>query len=437
MDSGTVHRTQSTHTTIAHYNWGEKKISIVGGLLVEDIHSVEIVGGSSRMPAIKQIIEKVFNKVPSTTLNQDEANYSISVSWDASPGGESAGEIEIFPKNHAIPFSKMYLGNKDIRPNAEGKPQKVKVKVRVNLHGIMTISSASMYEAKESVEPESPEELQQQQQQNTPQTNDQNSEQQQNEADPAMDTNNSGATAEVGSSSSWTKKISAWFSGDGGDKEKKKKQTVKSIELPIESLTNGFSQVEINQFTEQEFKMIAFDKQEKERADARNAFERVSSEDELAPYMLQTDRDALIFKLDDMENWLYEDGEDCNKQVYIDKLAQLKSIGEPVQTRKIECELRPVVIEDFARSLQQTMKALDAIKAKEPKYVHFTDEDVSKIDQAFKSFYQWLEQTHDLKHKCPKSIFLHLLQYKLQKRAKGFTANYLLVVRLSLRFEKS
>lgn len=49
-------------------------------------------------------------------------------------------------------------------------------------------------------------------------------------------------------------------------------------------------------------------------------------------------------------------------QVYIDKLAQLKSIGEPVQTRKIECELRPVVIEDFAKSLQLCMKALELIK---------------------------------------------------------------------------
>lgn len=63
-----------------------------------------------------------------------------------------------------------------------------------------------------------------------------------------------------------------------------------------------------------------------------------------------------------MENWLYEEGEDCHKQVYIDKLGQLKSIGEPVQTRKIEYELRPVVIEDFARSLQLCMKAMELIR---------------------------------------------------------------------------
>lgn len=42
-------------------------------LKVDDIASVEIVGGSTRIPAIKLLIEKVFKKVPSTTLNQDEA----------------------------------------------------------------------------------------------------------------------------------------------------------------------------------------------------------------------------------------------------------------------------------------------------------------------------------------------------------------------------
>lgn len=42
-------------------------------LKLDDIASVEIVGGSTRIPAIKHLIEKVFKKAPSTTLNQDEA----------------------------------------------------------------------------------------------------------------------------------------------------------------------------------------------------------------------------------------------------------------------------------------------------------------------------------------------------------------------------
>lgn len=36
------------------------------------------------------------------------------------------------------------------------------------------------------------------------------------------------------------------------------------------------------------------------------------------------DRDAFSLKLEDTETWLYEEGEDQQKQVYIDKLAELK-----------------------------------------------------------------------------------------------------------------
>lgn len=38
-------------------------------------------------------------------------------------------------------------------------------------------------------------------------------------------------------------------------------------------------------------------------------------------------RDAFSLKLEDTETWLYEDGEDQQKQVYIDKLAELKVTG--------------------------------------------------------------------------------------------------------------
>lgn len=103
-------------------------------LRLDEIHSVEIVGGSSRIPAIKQLIEKVFNCVPSTTLNQDEAvsrgcalqcailspavrvrdfsvtdvqTFPVSLAWEVSMGEEGQGEMEVFPLNHAVPFSRM------------------------------------------------------------------------------------------------------------------------------------------------------------------------------------------------------------------------------------------------------------------------------------------------------------------------------------------
>lgn len=428
------------------------------GLQLKDIHSVEIVGGSSRIPAIKQLIEKVFKKTPSTTLNQDEAvsrgcalqcamlspavrvrdfsvtdvqHYPIYISWDASPNGEAGDEVEAFPKNHQVPFSKMltfyrqepfsikarYGGSvpypdpnigtwivKDIKPTAEGKPQKVKVKVRVNLHGIMTVSSASMIEAKESTENESPDEQVTANNQQQPQkdgNNENNSEQQNaNEATPM----------EEGSAPGTAATPNAAAPEDGG--EKKKKQIVKHIELPIEALTSGFSQVELNQFTEQEFKMIANDRQEKERADARNALEeyvyelrgKLSSEDELGPFILESDRDQLVRQLDEMENWLYEEGEDCLRQIYVDKLGELKSKGEPVQTRKVEWELRPLILEDFSKALQLCKKAMDLIRSGDPKYSHLTEEEVKKVDQAFQTAFQWVEQTRFKCASAPKHL---------------------------------
>lgn len=38
----------------------------------EDISEIELIGGSTRIPAVKALIEQVFGKAPSTTLNQDE-----------------------------------------------------------------------------------------------------------------------------------------------------------------------------------------------------------------------------------------------------------------------------------------------------------------------------------------------------------------------------
>ena len=46
---------------------------VFSGLQPSDIHAVEIVGGSSRVPVIRETIKRIFNMEVSTTLNQDEA----------------------------------------------------------------------------------------------------------------------------------------------------------------------------------------------------------------------------------------------------------------------------------------------------------------------------------------------------------------------------
>lgn len=85
-------------------------------------------------------------------------------------------------------------------------------------------------------------------------------------------------------------------------------------------------------FVREQGKMIAEDKQEKERVDARNALEeyvydlraKLSEENQLATFITEADKESLYRTLDDTENWLYEEGEDCQRQIYSERLTRLK-----------------------------------------------------------------------------------------------------------------
>merc|ERR1711981_815172 len=100
---------------------------------LDDIYSVEIVGGSSRVPAVKAAIERTFGKTPQTTLNADEAvsrgcalqcailspsfrvrefsvtdiqPYPIKLKWDNQGAvyENHPTEMEVFSAFHAVPF---------------------------------------------------------------------------------------------------------------------------------------------------------------------------------------------------------------------------------------------------------------------------------------------------------------------------------------------
>ncbi len=47
----------------------------------------------------------------------------------------------------------------------------------------------------------------------------------------------------------------------------------------------------------------------------------------------QADKDSLLSALTAMEDWLYDEGEDCGKSVYVAKLDELKKTGDPIEMR--------------------------------------------------------------------------------------------------------
>ncbi|KAM3968070.1 heat shock protein 70Cb isoform 2-T2 [Aphomia sociella] len=420
----------------------------------EDIYSVEIVGGSTRIPAVKGLIEQVFGKHASTTLNQDEAvsrgcalqcamlspavrvrefaitdvqPYAVRLAWDAARGEDT--DMEVFPAFHQAPFSKMltfyrkepftvsayysdqvpypesFIGQwhiKDVQPTSEGESQKVKLKVRVNIHGIITVASASLVEKKqdasqtENIEMENANENTQNSQEAPMETNGSPQEQQQNGPE-SQEVREDEMKGEPQQKQSWTQRVGQWFSGDKS--KEKKKVLVKTIELPIDARTHGFSQHELNAYMEQEGKMQAQDRQEKERADARNALEeyvyelrgKLSEGDTLHDFVAEEQRNRLVNQLDALEQWLYDEGEDQNRQVYSDKLTELKTEGEPIKQRRLEFELRPGALDDFALAIQLANKAIDLYKGGDAKYAHLAEADIQKVVDASKNALNWLE----------------------------------------------
>ncbi|KAK0166618.1 hypothetical protein PV327_004110 [Microctonus hyperodae] len=424
-------------------------------LKIEDIHSVEIAGGSSRIPFIKRLVEEVFGKTASTTLNQDEAvargcalqcamlspavrvrdfsvtdiqSHAIKLTWDPVDGEQ--GDVEIFSQNHQSPFSKYltlkrsnpftltatyatqppsypqtHIGVfhiKNVKPTPEGEPSKVKIKVRLNLNGILTIASASLVEKRELTQEEKDEEEKQQQQQ-----------QQQQQATVNMDTDQQ-IQQDKSDQEAQANEPPAPEGDDKGDDKGKKKIPVRLVELPIEIHAGGLAQHELDAAIEKEGKMVAEDRQEKERIDARNALEeyvydlraKISDEDELGSFVTESEKETLLRNLDDTENWLYEEGEECNRQIYCDKLNTLKAQGEPVKERKNEFDGRTFALNELASALQLAKKNYDHIKTsqgKDDKYSHITEDEIKQVGKTIQEKWSWLDEAHAVFANTPRT----------------------------------
>uniref|UniRef100_A0A671TQF8 Heat shock protein 4a n=1 Tax=Sparus aurata TaxID=8175 RepID=A0A671TQF8_SPAAU len=387
----------------------------------EDIYAVEIVGAASRIPAIKERISKFFGKELSTTLNADEAvargcalqcailspafkvrefsitdvvPYSISLKWN-SAAEEGLSDCEVFPKNHAAPFSKVltffrkesftldaYYNNpkelpcpntsigqfliQNVVPQASGESAKVKVKVRVNVHGMFSVASASLIEVVKTVEGEEP-----------------------------METDQTAKEEECFNLINTCADNKQEKKTDQPPQAKKPKVKTKTVDLPIQNrLQWQLSTDVLNTCVENEGKMIMQDKLEKERNDAKNNVEEYVYEMRdklhgvLEKFVNEADRDTFSLKLEDTENWLYEDGEDQQKQVYIDKLAELKQLGQPIHERYLESEERPKAFEELGRQIQMYMKIIEAYK--DEQYSHLDELEVTRVDKQVNDAMVWM-----------------------------------------------
>ncbi|KAL3049184.1 heat shock 70 kDa protein 4L [Trematomus bernacchii] len=410
----------------------------------DDIYAVEIVGGATRIPSVKERIAKFFGKDVGTTLNADEAvargcalqcailspafkvrefsitdvvPFPITLRWK-SPTEDGLGECEVFSKNHAAPFSKVITFHKkepfdleafysnpqelpypdhrigcfsvqNVVPQPDGDSSKVKVKVRVNVHGIFSVSSASLIE-KQKGEGEDMQIDSEPMVQNEGKAEDQSKMQVDQEGQSPGDQQN-----EDNSSSS--KEGAPGEKQDPAAGASKPKVKVKIIDLPI--VANNIRQLDndvLNNFVEYEHQMIIQDKLVKEQNDAKNAVEEYVYDlrDKLCgiyeKYITEEDSNRLTLLLEDTENWLYEDGEDQPKQVYEEKLDALKRLGQPIQDRHREQEDRPRAFEELGKKMQLYMKIVDSYKQKDERYLHLTAEEMSTVEKCVNESMGWM-----------------------------------------------
>ncbi|XP_063285533.1 heat shock protein 105 kDa isoform X2 [Pelobates fuscus] len=394
-------------------------------LQVEDVSAVEIIGGATRIPAVKERVAKFFGKDVSTTLNADEAvargcalqcailspafkvrefsvtdvvPYAISLRWITAED-EAEGVHEVFCKNHAAPFSKVltfYRKNpfqldafyshpdtvpypevkigqfivQNISPAKDGEKSKVKVKVRVNTHGIFSVSTASVVER---IEVDGSEE----------------------QSDTDLESKN-----QVTANTEAEKSIQQENSAAGTQSQ------VQTDDSPSPPPPEPASEEHKMADTEKG-KMILQDKLEKERNDAKNAVEEYVYEfrEKLSgPYgrfVCEKDLSRFLALLTETEDWLYEDGEDQSKSVYVEKLDELKKLGAPIQRRFKEAEQRPKTFEALGQRLQHYAKIVEEYRNQSETYQHISSLDMEKVEKCVRETMDWMSNAMNAQSKQP------------------------------------
>ncbi|XP_075564825.1 heat shock 70 kDa protein 4L isoform X2 [Pelecanus crispus] len=428
----------------------------------EDIYSIEIVGGATRIPAVKEQISNFFCKEISTTLNADEAvargcalqcailspafkvrefsitdvvPYSVTLRWKSSYE-EGTGECEVFSKNHAAPFSKVITFHKkepfdleayythphevpypdsrigrftiqNVGPQHDGDNSKVKVKVRVNIHGLFSVANASIIE-KQNIEGDHNDMPMDTESSSKNQGRDDELDKMQVDQDEGIQKSQAEQQNQADEETENAGTETKTACGDKQDHpaQPKAKAKVKSIDLPIQaSLYRQLGQDLINCYIENEGKMMMQDKLEKERNDAKNAVEEYVYDfrDKLCgvfeKFITEEDSNKLTLMLEDTENWLYEDGEDQPKQVYMDKLQELRKFGQPIQERYMEHEERPKVLNELGKKIQLLMKAVEAYKNKDEKYDHLDPAEMEKVEKYISEAMNWLNSKMNAQNK--------------------------------------
>lgn len=334
----------------------------------EDIDYIELVGGCTRVPALKAAIQNYFaGKHLNFTLNADEAvargcafscailspvfrvrdfsvqdmvNYPIEFLWEKSPDiPDEDTSLTVFNKGNAMPSTKIltfyrkqpfdlearyakpealpgrtnpWIGRfavKGVKADSKDDFMICKLKARLNLHGVLNVEQGYYVEEQEIEEPVA------------------DAKEEKKDAD-AMDTDEK-ANGEAKPPAPKTRKV---------------KKQVRKGDLPISAGTSSLSQEVKDRYVEQEGQMISEDKLVADTEDKKNELESEiysmrNKMDEpyessgYADFASEEEKEKVKAKCEQLEDWLYDEGEDATKAQYIAKLDELRASAGPIIQR--------------------------------------------------------------------------------------------------------
>ena len=460
---------------------------------IEDIDTIEMVGGCTRVPSLKEKISKFFGKPLSFTLNQDEAvargcafscailspvfrvrdfsvhdivNYPIEFNWEQSPDiPDEDTSLTVFNRGNVMPSTKIltfyrkqpfdleakyakpeqlpgkmspWIGKfavKGVKANGEDDFMICKLKARLNLHGVLNVESGYYVEDVEIEEPIPEEKDSKDGEKKEGEKKDPDVSQKIHSPLPFLPTNDVSKGSKLknfakglfgGSKSSPQQTPLTDVSNQAMDvdqangtaepkpKVRKIKKQVKKGELPLSAGTASLDQSTKEAAAEKEAQMFMEDKLVADTEDKKNELEsyiyelRSKIDDQYSEFASEEEKTKLKEKLEQSEvcdtkciesfhypiyvltcsqDWLYDEGEDATRGIYVAKMDEIRFVAGPIVGRyqdKIEEERQAVlkIEEEKAAKKRQELEARkkaeeEAKKAKEGKK---DDEEVKDTD---------------------------------------------------------
>ncbi|KAK4541841.1 Heat shock protein hsp88 [Oleoguttula mirabilis] len=383
----------------------------------EDIDFVELVGGCTRVPALKAAIQSYFGgKTLNFTLNADEAiargcafscailspvfrvrdfsvqdivNYPIEFAWEKSPDiPDEDTSLTVFNKGNAMPSTKIltfyrkqpfdleakyakpellpgrmnpWIGRfsvKGVKADSKDDFMICKLKARLNLHGILNVEQGYYVEEQEIEEPVAEakdgdvstahsvrcvfvsSEEEEMSVAITPQellhmhieervAKRAKLEPLLTKTEQAMETDEKAANGEAKPPAPKTRKV---------------KKQVRKGDLPLSAGTASLADEVKNSYAEKEGQMISEDKLvadtedkknelESEIYSMRNKIDEPYESNGYADFASEEEKQKVKEKCEQLEDWLYDEGEDATKGQYVAKMDELRASAGPIIQR--------------------------------------------------------------------------------------------------------